>query len=306
MRTGIWSSRSRRSRRRRTRSTSPPGSSRTTSRGSKSARSRRSTSSRAGRTGDSRQNTLVQAQATVRTTELALKRLIVSGTDDPLWTSSINPVDRPSATPEPINLEAAVARALAEPHRPAAVEEQPEDQRHQSAEPGRRDQAATEPDGELRAERPWRSDSSSEPVPSTRSPAWPGTHDHSVGILRRAAEHRRIRCADLDASGSRSPIRSGQSAQEATVGRSKLSLQQTEVNMKALELQIATDVTNAALTVQSSLESVQASGGGARARAEAARGGAEQDGCRHGDQLRSRPGTARLRRRAQQRAARAS
>ena len=53
-----------------------------------------------------RRQTLVQAQATVRTSELALKRLIVSGTDDPLWTSSLNPVDRPSATPEPIDLEA--------------------------------------------------------------------------------------------------------------------------------------------------------------------------------------------------------
>ena len=60
-----------------------------------------------------RRQALVQAQAAVRTTELALKRLIVSGTEDPLWTASINPVDRPAATPEPINLEAAVARALA-------------------------------------------------------------------------------------------------------------------------------------------------------------------------------------------------
>ena len=59
-----------------------------------------------------RRQALVQQQATLRTAELALKRLIVSGTDDPLWTSSINPVDRPSVTPEPINLEAAVTRAL--------------------------------------------------------------------------------------------------------------------------------------------------------------------------------------------------
>ena len=44
------------------------------------------------------------------------------------------------------------------------------------------------------------------------------------------------------------------------MARSRLSLRQTEANLKALELQIATDVTNAALTVQSSLESVQASG----------------------------------------------
>src|SRR5262249_45136998 len=61
-----------------------------------------------------RRLTLVQAQATVRTSELALKRLIVSGTDDPLWTSSINPTDRPPATPEPLNVDAAVARALRE------------------------------------------------------------------------------------------------------------------------------------------------------------------------------------------------
>jgi hypothetical protein len=43
-----------------------------------------------------------------------LKRLIVSGTDDPLWTSSINPVDRPPSTPEAIDIEAAVTRALRE------------------------------------------------------------------------------------------------------------------------------------------------------------------------------------------------
>src|SRR5262249_9386816 len=52
----------------------------------------------------------------------------------------------------------------------------------------------------------------------------------------------------------------GKSAQEATVARSRLALEQTQANLKALELQIATDVQNAALTVQSSLESVQAAG----------------------------------------------
>ena len=43
------------------------------------------------------------------------------------------------------------------------------------------------------------------------------------------------------------------------MARSKLSLDQSQANLKALELTIATEVTNAALTVQSSLESVQAS-----------------------------------------------
>jgi outer membrane protein len=52
----------------------------------------------------------------------------------------------------------------------------------------------------------------------------------------------------------------GISSQEANVARSKLALDQSQANLKALELQIATDVANAALTVQSSLESVQATG----------------------------------------------
>ena len=44
----------------------------------------------------------------------ALKRLIVNGTDDPVWTSSINPVDRPAIAPQPLNVDAALARALRE------------------------------------------------------------------------------------------------------------------------------------------------------------------------------------------------
>src|SRR5581483_2243041 len=37
---------------------------------------------------------LVTAQGAARTAEIALKRLIVSGTNDPLWSSTIDPVDR--------------------------------------------------------------------------------------------------------------------------------------------------------------------------------------------------------------------
>jgi outer membrane protein len=133
-----------------------------------------------------RRLTLVQAQATVRTAELALKRLIVSGTDDPLWSSSINPVDRPAAAPESINV---IVNS-----------------------------------GYLDALRN---------VFGLDAPAF------TVGV------------------NFAYPI--GKSAQEATVARSRLSLEQTQANLKSLQLQIATDVANAALTVQSSLESVQAS-----------------------------------------------
>ena len=56
--------------------------------------------------------TVVTAEGTRRTAEIALKRLIVSGTADPLWTSTIEPVDRPDFLPEPIDLTAATQRAL--------------------------------------------------------------------------------------------------------------------------------------------------------------------------------------------------
>ena len=55
---------------------------------------------------------LVTAEGARRTAEIALKRLIVSGTSDPLWTSTIEPVDRPDFRPEPIDLAAATQRAL--------------------------------------------------------------------------------------------------------------------------------------------------------------------------------------------------
>jgi outer membrane protein len=56
---------------------------------------------------------VVTAEGTRRTAEIALKRLIVSGTSDPLWTATIEPVDRPDFRPEPVDLTAATKRALA-------------------------------------------------------------------------------------------------------------------------------------------------------------------------------------------------
>jgi outer membrane protein TolC len=56
---------------------------------------------------------LVTAEGTRRTAEIALKRLIVSGTTDPLWTSRIEPVDRPDFRPEAVDVAAATQRALA-------------------------------------------------------------------------------------------------------------------------------------------------------------------------------------------------
>jgi len=57
---------------------------------------------------------LVVAQGNARTAELALKRLLVTGPDDPLWRETITPADQPNDRLLPIDLEAALRRALTE------------------------------------------------------------------------------------------------------------------------------------------------------------------------------------------------
>jgi outer membrane protein len=204
----------------------------------------------------SRRLTLVQAQATVRTAELALKRLIVSGTDDPLWTSSINPVDRPATTAEPINVEAAVARALRE-----RTDLQQSRNNLKVADINLQNQVdQTRPQLNLTA---------TYGLNGLGGPYTTKAIDPITGLTTN--QNVTIASGYLDAIrnivGFDAPQFSvgftfsypiGMSSQQATVARTRLSKEQTEANVKALELQVATDVTNAALTVQSSLESVQA------------------------------------------------
>jgi len=204
-----------------------------------------------------RRQTLVVAQATVRTNELALKRLIVSGTEDPLWTSSINPVDRPSTVPEPINLEAAVTRALA-----SRTDLQQSKNNLKISDINLRNQVdATKPQLNLTAN--YGLNGLGGPQFIFTGPPDPITGAQPSQTIPSGYLDALRNIAGFDAPtwtlGFTFAYPLGRSAQEATVSRSKLSLQQTEANLKALELQIATDVTNAALTVQSSLESVQAS-----------------------------------------------
>jgi len=60
-----------------------------------------------------RRQTLIQAQGAQRTAELALKRLIVSGTDDPYWNATLDLVERPAYSEGAIDVAGAVTTALA-------------------------------------------------------------------------------------------------------------------------------------------------------------------------------------------------
>jgi outer membrane protein len=202
-----------------------------------------------------RRQTLVINQATVRTAELALKRLIVSGTDDPVWTASINPTDRPPTTPEPINLEAAVSRALGERTDLARAKNS-----LQINDINLKNQVdLTKPQLNLNA--------------SYGLAGVGGTifqRDNSqlgspiVNVIPSGYLDALRNIGRLDAPtwnvGMNFAWPLGTSAAESNVARSRLTIQQSQAQMKALELQIATDVTNAALTVQSSLQSVQTAG----------------------------------------------
>lgn len=201
---------------------------------------------------------LVQAQANVRTTELALKRFIVSGTDDPVWTSSINPVDRPPTVPEPIDLEGAVKRALTQ-----RTDLQQSKNNLQISDINLRNQVdLTRP--QLNLVGTYGLAGLGGPFllrtgtvdPITGTPATTTVPSGYLDALRNITGFD----APTWTVGFQFAYPLGQSAQEANVARSRLALEQTQSNLKALELQIATEVTNAALTVQSSLESVQATG----------------------------------------------
>jgi outer membrane protein len=61
-----------------------------------------------------RRQSLAQAEQVLATAELALKQLLVSGTTDSYWSSTLNPVDQPTLDVPPIDLAAAIRAALAD------------------------------------------------------------------------------------------------------------------------------------------------------------------------------------------------
>lgn len=200
-----------------------------------------------------RRQTLTQAEATMQTSELALKRLIVGGTDDPLWRATLEPVDQPGFTPETVDLETAVRTAL---------------QRRSDLTQARKQldsndvvlgymQDLTMPAVDLQAnyalqgiggtqfqrQDPRKADS---PIINTIT----GNYFDALRALGGANYPNWT--FQLNVSY---PV--GQSNAEAQLARARVQRSQSQAQLRALELQIATEVTNAALNVQSTQQSVQ-------------------------------------------------
>ena len=98
-----------------------------------------------------RRQNLVNAEATLQNTQLDLKQLIVSGTDDPLWTATLNATDRPAPGSEAIDLEARRAERLGQPHRSADGEEEHRLCQRDASQPEQPDTAPDGPDNDLPA-----------------------------------------------------------------------------------------------------------------------------------------------------------
>ena len=199
-----------------------------------------------------RRQQLVTAQATLRNNELALKRLIVSGTDDELWRATIMPTDRPTVTAQAIDLEAAVANALSRRTDLSVTKKNLESADISLA----TIENETKPElnfvGSLNLNgRAGQGRETRDPFTDAIIPAPSGSY---FDALRHISTFEAPRWSfQLNFSY---PL--GTSAAQANLSRQKLLRNQTEASLKAAELQIATEVTAAALAVRNSLEALQA------------------------------------------------
>ena len=201
----------------------------------------------------SRQQEVAQAEANAQTAQLSLKRLIVDGPEDPLWRSALDPVDRPAFSPIPVDAEAAVRRALSERN-----------------------------DLEQARTRLQANDVTLRYLKNLTLPALDLVGGYSLQGLGGTQFIRQgsglgstvigtipggYRDALSNISGAdfptwsvgvnvSYPLRGGEAA--AAHARARIQRAQTLAQVKALELDVATEVTNAALQVQSNLKRVEA------------------------------------------------
>jgi outer membrane protein len=196
---------------------------------------------------------LVTAQGAVRTAEIALKRLIVSGTSDPLWASAIDPVDRPDFQPIPVDLTATVQRALA-----ARTDVQ---QARKNLEANdltmRLLEDQTRPQADVIARYATTGQGGTQYVTTGNGvnrvveSIIPGGYGDALSTLLQ----QKLPTWSLSLNFSY-PL--GTSAAEAAIARARIQQNQVEVQLRQLELAVASDVSNGAVQVQNGIERVQA------------------------------------------------
>ena len=197
---------------------------------------------------------LVTAEGTERTAEIALKRLIVSGTSDPLWTSTIQPVDRPDFRPDPIDLAAATQRALS--NRTDVLQARRSMEANDVTLRFLENQKLPGIDLQTRY--------ATTGIGGTRFitandgvnrgqiiETIPGGYRDALDILFRNQ-------LPTGSVALNMTYNLGTSAADASLARARIQQNQVEVQLRQLDLQVSSDVSNAAVQVQNTAERVQA------------------------------------------------
>jgi len=209
-----------------------------------------------------RQN-LAVAKGAMATSELALKRLIAAGTSDPNWNVRLDPTDRPDFAPVSVDIEAAIRRALSERTdiQIAKKDVEMNDVTLKFLNDQLKPQADVVGTFGLVGLGGTQLIKESGAVNAAPSGAIPGGYLDALNTMLGNG------CPNSTASFTCYPRWTiqmnlsyplGASAQKANVARARVQLNQIQAQTKQLELQVATDVTNAAITVQSNQERVQA------------------------------------------------
>jgi outer membrane protein len=195
-----------------------------------------------------RRQALVQAEAARRTAELALKRLIVGSTDDPLWRAPLDLVDRPPTDPEPIDLEAAVRYALNN----RTDISQAREQIRSSDVTVRYQKNQRLPNVDISATYGLQGIGGTfherQGLGGSVSSVIPGGYSDALGLIW-SSEYPQW------SFGVTMSYPIGTSAADANYSRAQLQYQQAQARIKQIELQAVTELTNAALQVESSRES---------------------------------------------------
>ena len=199
-----------------------------------------------------RRQALAQAEQTLQTAQLALKSLIVGSIEDDAWQAGLNPSDRPTYDPRPIDIETALRTALDQ--RPDLV---------------RSRRQLDIDDINVRALR-------NETLPaldlvaSYQLQGQGGTQTLRSGLGGSVTTIVPGGFGDaLDQLGSANfPVWSvqlqlsypiGRSATDAQYARARLEVQQTQARLRQVELQVATEVTSAAVQIESIVKRIDAS-----------------------------------------------
>jgi outer membrane protein TolC len=196
---------------------------------------------------------LVTAEGTARTAEIALKRLVVSGTEDPLWSSTIDPVDHPEFSPTPVDVNAATQRALA--NRTDVLEAKKNIEANDITLRLLRNQTLPQMDLVSRY--------------STTGVAGTQYASGGIGVSRtdiiasqtgyldalRTLAHQKLPTWNFQLNINY-PL--GTSAAEASVARAKIQESQITAQLKQIDLAVASDVSNAGVGVENASERVQA------------------------------------------------